>query len=219
LLPFRFVSKVLTLFVLFTFTTPIANNAKDHKLLSITTSILDGLLDANVNVVLLACNETEVERSIHCLLMRVPGVWVFMKTINNPVPNAPNTNIMWIEYQGHMIALMQDLKYALKTFRNNLFSGARLLVFGNFATFYQHICQIAFEEGLPLYHRDVKKLDRQDNNTATRLFSSGLVQYIVVHYPSYVGEIVFLFVFGELVDAYQNRHISHYKRIKMVLRA
>ena len=35
----------------------------------------------------------------------------------------------------------------------------------------------------------------------------------------YVGEIVYLFVFAELIDAYQNRGISHTECLQLVLRA
>ncbi|KAJ7728968.1 hypothetical protein DFH07DRAFT_695847, partial [Mycena maculata] len=67
--------------------------------------------------------------------------------------------------------MLQDLKHALKTFRNNLFSGARLLALGSYTAIYAHIREMAFEDGSPLFHRDVEKLDRQDNNAAARLFS------------------------------------------------
>ena len=75
------------------------------------------------------------------------------------------------------------------------------------------------EDGTPLYKRDVDKLDRQDDNAASRLFSSHVLQYLADHHPDYIGEIVYLFIFGELIDAYQNRCISHMERLKLVLRA
>jgi hypothetical protein len=78
---------------------------------------------------------------------------------------------------------------------------------------------MAFEDGCPLFHRDVEKLDRQDDNAATRLFSADTLKYLADHHPEYLGEIVYLFVFGELIDAYQNRSISHAERVKLVLRA
>ena len=46
-----------------------------------------------------------------------------------------------------------------------------------------------------------------------------MLQYLSDHHPEYIGLIVYLFVFGELVDAYQNRHIPHSERLKIVLRA
>ncbi|KAG1863284.1 hypothetical protein DFJ58DRAFT_656478 [Suillus subalutaceus] len=78
---------------------------------------------------------------------------------------------------------------------------------------------MAFEDGTPLYHRDVEKLDRQDDNAAASLFSSATLEFLIDHHPDDVGEIVCLFVHGEIVDTYQNRAIPHRERIKMVLRA
>ncbi|KAJ6600651.1 hypothetical protein B0H10DRAFT_2230917 [Mycena sp. CBHHK59/15] len=112
-----------------------------------------------------------------------------------------------------------DSKHALKTFRNNLFSGAKLLPLGSYTAIYARIREMAFEDGSPLFHRDVEKLDRQDDNAATRLFSADTLKYLTDHHPEYLGEIVYLFVFGELIDAYQNRSISHAERVKLVLRA
>ena len=67
--------------------------------------------------------------------------------------------------------------------------------------------------------RDVEKLDRQDNAAATCLFSASVLQYLCDNHPDYIGEIVYLFVFGELIDAYQNRSMPHAECIKLVLRA
>ena len=90
---------------------------------------------------------------------------------------------------------------------------------GNYVALYEQVLHISRGEGTPLYQRDVNKVDRQDDNAATRLFSAGVLQYISDHHPEYIGLIVYLFVFGELVDAYQNRHIPHAERLKIVLRA
>lgn len=68
-------------------------------------------------------------------------------------------------------------------------------------------------------HRDVDKLDRQDDNAATRLFSADTLKYLADYHPEYLGEIIYLFIFGELIDAYQNRSMCHADRVKLVLRA
>ena len=115
--------------------------------------------------------------------------------------------------------MIQDLKLGLKTFRNNLFSGACLLALGNYTAIYQRIEQLAFEDGTPLYQHDVHKTDWQDDNAAARLFSGPTFKFLCEKHPKYLGEIIYLFVFGELIDAYQNRNISHQERIKLVLRA
>ncbi|TFY58102.1 hypothetical protein EVG20_g8283 [Dentipellis fragilis] len=75
------------------------------------------------------------------------------------------------------------------------------------------------ERCLPIRKRDVDKLDRQDDWAAARLFAPSTLEYILLYKPNSLGLQVFLFVFGELIDAYQNRHILHIECIKMVLRA
>ena len=65
------------------------------------------------------------------------------------------------------IANLQDSKHLLKTFRNNLFSGARLLTFPNSVAMFSQVREMAFDTDSPIFRRDVEKLDRQDDNAAT----------------------------------------------------
>lgn len=60
------------------------------------------------------------------------------------------------------------------------------------------------EDSTPLFKRDVEKLDRQDDNAAARLFSANVLKFLANKHPDHAGKIVYLFIFGELVDAYQN---------------
>ena len=62
--------------------------------------------------------------------------------------------------------MVQDLKHALKTLRNNLFSGAHLLVMGNFTAMYQRIYIATKGVGSLIYSCDVTKVDCQDDNAA-----------------------------------------------------
>ena len=98
-------------------------------------------------------------------------------------------------FKDQPICVVQDSKHALKTYRNNLFSGVRLLTFGDYYAQYNHIRQIACEKGLPLYIRDVEQLDRQDDNAAARLFSADTLQYISENHPDWIGVIIYLFIF------------------------
>ncbi|KIM80561.1 hypothetical protein PILCRDRAFT_73119 [Piloderma croceum F 1598] len=100
--------------------------------------------------------------------------------------------------------MLQDSKHSLKTFHNNLFLGARLLVLVDYTAIYNHIEELAFTSGSPLYHCDVYKLDCQDDNAAACLFSGATFNFLAKHYPPYLGELIYLFIFGELIDAYQN---------------
>ena len=91
------------------------------------------------------------------------------------------------------------------------------LVLGNYVVLYYHFRRISTEGG-PLFQRDVEKVDRQDDSAAIRLFSADALQWLTENYPTLLGPIIYLFVFGELIDAYQNRHIPHIERVNMVLR-
>ncbi|KAI0037793.1 hypothetical protein FA95DRAFT_1684813 [Auriscalpium vulgare] len=180
--------------------------------------IIDGLHEQCIHVASYSCDGTEVERKLQSsMTSNAPGRLSY--TINHPRPGGQNLDITIPTYDDQPIVMTQDAKHALKTFRNNLFSGARLLTLGNFAATYSQVHDIALKDGSPLYHRDVEKVDRQDDNAASRLFSASTLEFTVSQYQDYVGLIIYLFVFGELVDAYQNRVIPHLERIKMVLRA
>ena len=196
---------------------PIPNSLDAPTLLSYLEDIIHGLLRHKIRVISYACDGTEIERAIQRLLVTKSAKKI-KHTINGPHAGA-NVDISIAVIQDQPICMIQDSKHALKTFRNNLFSGARLLTIGNYTALYQRIRDMAFENGSPLYHRDVEKLDRQDDNAATRLFSADVLKYLSDHHPDYIGEIVYLFVFGELIDAYQNRNISHVEHLRMVLRA
>lgn len=90
---------------------------------------------------------------------------------------------------------------------------------GNYTAIFRHIYEIAMKPDGPLYCRDVIRLDRQDDAVACRLFSAPVLEYLTEKHPEYIGEIVYLFIFGELADAYQSREIAHAERIKLALRA
>ncbi|KAJ7911244.1 hypothetical protein B0H13DRAFT_1614840 [Mycena leptocephala] len=115
--------------------------------------------------------------------------------------------------------MTQDSIHMLKTFCSNLFTGARMPTFGNFTAIFRRIYEIAMDPKSLMYKRDVEQLDRQDDRTMTRLFCAIVLEYWSENHPEYVGEIVYLFVFGELVDTYQNCKIGHAERIKRALRA
>ena len=197
---------------------PIPNNLDAPHLFDYLNQILHGLIDHDIYVISYACDGSVVERSVQSLLVE-SGNERIEYSIPNPQSGERDIIITVIKIRGQPLTIVQDSKHALKTYRNNLFSGARCLVMGNYVALYEQVLQLSRGEGTPLYQRDVNKVDRQDDNAATRLFSAGVLQYLSDHHPEYTGLFVYLFVFGELVDAYQNRHIPHAERQKLVLRA
>ncbi|KAL1684578.1 hypothetical protein GGG16DRAFT_68050 [Schizophyllum commune] len=197
---------------------PIPSEMDEDQLYPHLERILHGLLSRGVNVISYACDGTEVERALQRrVLTEADSVKTY--TISNPLHGAPDTLVKIAIMQGHPIALVQDSKHALKTFRNNLFSGARCLVMGGFLACYGTFHSMASEGSSPIYTRDVLRLDRQDDNAAVRLFSAATLRHLFQNHPDRLGELVYLFIFGELIDAYQNRALAHDERIKMVLRA
>jgi hypothetical protein len=197
---------------------PIPNDLDADQLFDYGKQILFGLLDRHIQVVSYACDGTEVERAVQQLFVKEADK-IITHVIKNPHEGGPDTEVVIGVFRGQPIVMVQDSKHGLKTFRNNLFSGARLLALGSYAAIYRRIEELAYEAGTPLYHRDVHKLDRQDDNAAARLFSAAVIEFLSKHHPDYLGEIVYLFVFGELIDAYQNRAMHHQERVKLVLRA
>ncbi|EGN91955.1 hypothetical protein SERLA73DRAFT_17520, partial [Serpula lacrymans var. lacrymans S7.3] len=80
--------------------------------------------------------------------------------------------------------IVQDSKYALKTFCNHIFSSPRVFPLGNHVPLYQHFHDNnAFEEQSPLCHQDIEKPDQQVNDAAARLFSSATLEYLTSVYP------------------------------------
>ncbi|KAF6743414.1 hypothetical protein DFP72DRAFT_827887 [Ephemerocybe angulata] len=195
------------------------SDALDHEdLFKLLRRVLDGLIDRGVRVVSYASDGTEVERKVQKELLKL-GTPVD-RVIKNPFPNRPDTRFHFTIYRGQAICVIQDSKHALKTLRNNLFTGARLLTFGNSVAAYRRIRELVDSPGSPLPKRDVEKVDRQDDNAACRLFSAGVLEYLIEHHKEdATGEIAYLFIFGELIDAFQNRSIPHAERIQMALRA
>jgi hypothetical protein len=141
--------------------------------------------------------------------------------IKHPDGHSPPITVPLLQVFGQVLAVIQDSKHCRKTLRNNLFSGARAIVLARHVTFYQQVHDITDDTARsPLHRRDVERLDRQDDRAAERLFSSATLAYTVSHLEkSSLGLTLYLFIFGDLVDAYQSRKISHSERIIMVLRA
>jgi hypothetical protein len=180
--------------------------------------VLRGLFGKGINVVAYACDGTETERGVQHRLV-AESAFNFDYTIPHPNGLDPDIVIPIATFDGHPILIVQDAKHALKTLRNNLNSGARLLVTGNHVITYEQARALGFDLKGPLYRRDFEKLDRQDDAAAARVFSSPALHFLIKTYPDRLGVIVYLFVFGELIDAWLNRHISHSERLLMALRA
>ncbi|KAG8705173.1 hypothetical protein FRC09_003116 [Ceratobasidium sp. 395] len=219
---------------------PIGSNASSNILIDYLTSILDGLLEIGIHAVSYAADGGPVEQGVQTELENASDGHQEYK-IPHPRNHQDSSNSKqdWVTfrldfYRGKPLVRVQDSKHALKNCRNNLFSGARLLVLGSTFLMYSQVREIAFDGLSTLFHRDVENLDRQDDYAAERLFNALTLAWILrdrlnmdesgvssTGQPSrqYDGLAVYLYILGELIDAYQSRHIDHGERIKMALRA
>lgn len=196
----------------------IPNNLDAEDLYDYSVQIIRGLVRRGIQCISYACDGTETERSVQRLL-KAGAERLFTYSIKHPDSKFPDIVITIAMIDGQLVAIIQDSKHGLKTVRNNFFTGAKLLTLGNHLVMYSYARDLAFGSGSPLYHRDVEKTDRQDDNAALRLSSASAMVYLTKQYPDRLGVVAYLFTFGELIDAYQNRKIPHRERIKMVLRA
>ncbi|KAF8606345.1 hypothetical protein BDV93DRAFT_489093 [Ceratobasidium sp. AG-I] len=206
---------------------PIPSNVSASTLANHLKTILDSLIDAQIMVTSYASDGSIVEQNVQALVFKsAPEYQDYLipcKTdkTSNIWPTTFNDSDKALQlafYRGHPLVMVQDSKHALKTCRNNLFSGARLLVLGDHVIHYSQVREIAFDQTSTLYHRDVEKLDRQDDHAASRLFCAATLDFVMAHRPKYLGLAVYLFLMGELGDAWQSRCITHAERFKMAMR-
>lgn len=182
--------------------------------------IVSGFLSRNVKISSYSADGSNVERSAQKLL-EGRATSTITVTIKHPYngPGATDFSIKLPFFGTQPIATIQDPKRLLKTFRNNLFSGARLLTFPNHVATFSQVHEISAASNSPIYIRDVEKADRQDDNAATRLFSGATLEWLSTNRPESLGLIIYLFISGELIDAYQNRFLTLTARVQLVLRA
>jgi len=200
---------------------PLASSTNAEMLANFEQQLLHILLgtDKSLCIVSLGSDGSILERKSRQALVQCG----FAESISYSIPHpdaaqSEPIKIPLMRIYGRCVAAIQDPKHGRKTARNNLFSGARLLVLGNHTTHYDQVRYLASETDTPLYWRDVDHLDRQDDRAAARLFSAPFLEYCIRHEKSYVALPIYLFVLGELINAYENRHIPHIDRIKMALR-
>jgi len=105
-------------------------------------------------------------------------------------------------YDNRPIIRVQDPKHAKKNGRNNVHSGARLLILGNDTVRYDQILSLAKEPNSALFMRDVINVDKQDDGAAFRFFSSTVLMQCQKDgniESEKLGLFVYLFIFGKLL--------------------
>lgn len=199
----------------------ISDSLKAEDLLEfLKTLLLNGLLAHKVPVCNYAADGAGTERKAQMLLTQLARA---THTLRFPHPGKSQTELCFdiplFGDQLQPVVMIQDSKHCGKTIRNNAFTGARLLILGNYVVHYHQFRAIAFENG-PLYRRDVEKTDRQDDAAATRLGAAATLEWLITKQcPDFLGPSVYLFVLYELIDAYQSRTMKHIDRVQLVFRA
>ncbi|PLW21867.1 hypothetical protein PCANC_03352 [Puccinia coronata f. sp. avenae] len=110
------------------------------------------------------------------------------------------------------VVAVQDPKHARKTSANQLLSGARILSFGKFQANISHLVAI-LGEGSPLYSHDVFNCDKQDNGRAYQTMNWETLKASLAS-PLYTGLSIYLYLFGELTDAWLCPSMIHLDRIR-----
>lgn len=180
------------------------------------TSRLD---DLELKTLSYACDGTSVELGVQKHVADSAAEYATY-VFAHPVHDQPRIELrLPLSRQRVPTVMIQDSKHCRKDCRNAILSGARFLVIGNYTVMYSQLRTIADEDHSPLKLRDVdSRLDRQDDFAAARNFSESVLNFVVVHHPDWRGLIVYLFVFGELIDGYQSRSISHRERVIIAFR-
>ncbi|EGF98071.1 uncharacterized protein MELLADRAFT_96196 [Melampsora larici-populina 98AG31] len=105
------------------------------------------------------------------------------------------------------VVTLQDPKHARKTGANQLLSGSRLITIGKYVVSLQDLSQVLQSSNSPLLTKDVFDCDKQDDGRALRTFCSQTVA-TTLSKPECVGLTVYLFIIGELCDAWLNKAIG-----------
>ena len=196
----------------------IADNLSASELDPKLRQVIKGLHSHSVKIVSYACTGATVEQAIQDMFISKAKATLSIK-VPDPEEKEYMIQIPLFGPTNSPVIMIQDSKHTLKTFQNNLFSEARLLVLGKYSATYSKVWEIAFSDqpNSPLYCCNVKKMDWQDDNTATHLFSTATLDFVGKNHPNHIGLAVYLFVTGQTINAYQSHTICHLKQLKMVL--
>ncbi|KAK7691172.1 hypothetical protein QCA50_006275 [Cerrena zonata] len=194
-----------------------SNSDNADQLVKMHFTLMELLHKAGIHPISQAADGTESERSSQRLITAAAHS-ALPYCILNDIPGCTlHLNISM--FHGRPSITVQDSKHGGKTVRNQLTTGARFLTLGNFVMIYSMVRDLAAHALGPLFRRDVERVDKQDDRAAARLLAGETLDFHIKTFPQQTGLSVYLFVLGELIDAWQNRSIPHIERIRMVLRA
>ncbi|KAM5544147.1 hypothetical protein V8D89_002196 [Ganoderma adspersum] len=183
--------------------------------------VQDKLTARSLHIVSYNVDGVETERGLTHELQRdaFNAGRVHTWSFKHPVPGQAELLLKAPTLQnGRPCIMSSDGKHAKKNGRGSATSGTRVLCPGRYLIHFGQLAALAEGEDSPLLKSDIVGVDKQDDRAAARLFSSATIQYIEILMPEELGLTVYLYVLGDLVDAQQNRTLTHCERVKMLWR-
>ncbi|GJF00922.1 hypothetical protein PsYK624_172260 [Phanerochaete sordida] len=121
------------------------------------------------------------------------------------------------------LVTIPDPGHVQKVLRNNEQSGTHCLSLNENVLTHDTLVSLQKEKGSGMVLKDVVNTDKQDDGAAIRLFHSNALAACMnaegTIDPQYRMAFAVHFVFGELFDAVFKRDLSHFERVRAVLRA
>ncbi|KAI0030097.1 hypothetical protein K488DRAFT_79810 [Vararia minispora EC-137] len=180
-------------------------------------SIIEDLHQVNIHPISVSADGTESERKLQRLIEAHAHSVLPICVANNEPSCTLRLDIPCL-YKMPFVRT-QDSKHGQKTMRNQLLSGSRALALGNYPIYPSMLRDFADHPSGPLFAHDVHRVDKQDDCAAARLFSANALSFHLCYHEDQPALSIYIFVLGELVDAWQNRRIRHVTRARMALRA
>ncbi|KAF9018986.1 hypothetical protein BDZ89DRAFT_1116955 [Hymenopellis radicata] len=153
---------------------PISSTIKAPELAQYQIKLARGLIKNGFRFISNASDGAAIERDCQRRLAAVGTTQEYI--LRSPCEDEPHVKIALNNLDGNVYMNIQDAPHARKTGRNNMSTGARGLIIGDYTVHFDQLCEIAFIPDSPLYQRDVIRADRQDDNAATRIFSAATLQ-------------------------------------------
>ncbi|KAF7335957.1 hypothetical protein MSAN_02309100 [Mycena sanguinolenta] len=195
---------------------PIGSKVKGPELARWQIRLMEGLVSHSFRITSSGADGASVERD--CQRRTAAASKPIEVRIKHPDVDYPDIIVPLWDLNGNIWVIIQDAKHGRKTFRNNVFSGAHTMTLGNFVVFFELIHTLGMKPTTPLYRRDFIKSDRMDDPAAARFFSADFLAQAAEDPAENLGLVVYLLVFGDFIDAWQSRTLSHQERAKILIR-
>ncbi|KAJ7229911.1 hypothetical protein GGX14DRAFT_553416 [Mycena pura] len=184
---------------------PIASTIKAPELIQYQRQLLDGLIERSYRFISNVADGAAVERDVQARVADASTTTYHKIQPPEQFSATEPISVPLHAYDGNIFINTQDAAHARKTGRNNLFSGARLLVLGDHVVYYHQVYDLAVNtDDSPLYAKDVVGYDKQDDNAANRVFSGAALRKLMENPAENMGLVVYSWVVAELVDAYES---------------